>query len=297
MDLTMMECPKCKGECELQIKAGVEYSVCLYCRSEVLIREVKSKILRSPRSSPPQRIILRVIGLVIITAFFALPIVLLSGNNNERVVEILNNRVDEIVYIHFDGRYGGYTPISPNHDDFEILLEWLLEHQNSLFDEKIDNYSINIIGLTEGRIEFYIDNTLIEEFWDFLFKRTFDFGLSYIENRIPVTDIDWHYFEGNYADYIDFFAVENSRGSFDSSFWGYELGVLSGFFAENQDLLYEEQQHDNMFEITMFFKLSGMGLENERYVDGAVNFYIDESLHDQLWTMIEVEFGIMRYWD
>ena len=88
MDFTTMECPNCKGECELRIKAKAEYSVCLYCRSEVMIKKStrsKTPSLKTPNSQTNRRLILWVIGLVVIISLFSVQMLILRGNSIEAI--------------------------------------------------------------------------------------------------------------------------------------------------------------------------------------------------------------------
>ena len=302
MDLTMMECPKCKGECELRIKAGAEFYVCTYCRSEVMLK--KTNRLKIQDFIKAKKMTLGAVSLVVIS-LFALSMLILSRNypvpNDESIPSITQYdgviiNVDwvrdihayEIAHIHIGDQFGW---ISFGSDDlgFEIFLRWLQEHQDLLLYEA-PNYSqldhnLELELFNREKFYFYTAIELFEEFDEFIFSLMHD---------VLVSSIDWHYLSDQFTDYIaDITIQQDSLWSMPFASNEYDLPLILDFFAENQSTLNNESNIRNMFEVSIHFKMSDLNV-HDKYINGISRFFIDESLHDQLWTLIEDEFGVMR---
>lgn len=93
MNITMMECPKCKGECELLIKAEREFLVCVYCRSEVMLeKSIKSRMQNVLTIRKLLFFaIFSVVGLTAILSLIALPMLVFQGEDSASYHKILSS--------------------------------------------------------------------------------------------------------------------------------------------------------------------------------------------------------------
>ena len=207
-----------------------------------------------------------------------------SFSPNSRVSFVLNNRADEITMLDFAQNFGDWRrAFHRNHsgDHFEIVLSWLIENQEFLYDDTFRGAFGKTIYLDNERIHFYIEYSTMVRFWSFLDEAT----ASVDGTRLTATD--WEYLAQHYELYINTMWISGSNSNLTMSRRNYHSIIR--FFAENRDLILRDaptavamgEMIPISYHVSISFRSSTERI-GDQFLNRTMFFQISESTYELL---------------
>jgi len=204
-------------------------------------------------------------------------------SSNSHVSFVLNNRTDEITMLDFASSFGDWRRTfhrNQSGDRFEIVLNWLLENQEFLFDTSVAGVAGSVgktINLGSERVHFYVWNVTNSLFW------TFYEDISAPVDGYSLTISEWEYLVHHFREYIAHMWI---HGLDDSLFMNQRnYYTVLRFFADNRDLIISMNtsrvEGSDYHFVSMQFHNSSADIGN-RFLNRTLQFQITGSTQQLL---------------